>query len=58
MQIKAGKAGLLVGDASDLEAPALGGTYEGPALQKWFTNPSSYMSVLQGLETEAKKDYK
>ncbi len=58
MQIKAGKAGLLVGDASDLEAPALGGTYEGPALQKWFTNPSSYMSVLQGMETEAKKDYK
>lgn len=58
MQIRAGAAHLLVGDASDLEPPALGGTYEGPALQKWFKNPSSYMSVLQGLETEASKDYK
>ena len=58
LQSKAGKANLVVGDASDLEPPALGGTYEGVALQKWFKNPSSYMSVLQGMEAEAKKDYK
>jgi len=58
MQIQAGKHNLLVGDASDLEPPALGATYEGVALQKWFKDPSSYMSVLQGLENEASKDYK
>jgi alpha-glucoside transport system substrate-binding protein len=58
LQSKAGKAGLVVGDASDLEPPALGATYEGVALQKWFKTPSSYMSVLQGMENEAKKDYK
>jgi alpha-glucoside transport system substrate-binding protein len=58
LMIKAGKANLLVGDASDLMPPALGSNYEFTALQKWFAHPSSYMSTLQGLEREAEKDYK
>jgi alpha-glucoside transport system substrate-binding protein len=56
--IKAGKANELVTDASDAMPPALGGNYEFTALQKWFKDPSSLNSVLQGLENEAKKDYK
>lgn len=58
LMIKAGKVGLLRGDASDLMPPALGSNYEFTALQKWFKNPRSYVSVLQGLEREAEKDYK
>jgi alpha-glucoside transport system substrate-binding protein len=58
MMINAGKANLLVGDASDLMPAALGSNYEFIALQQWFKNPNNVMSVLQGLETEAKKDYK
>jgi hypothetical protein len=56
--IKAGKANLLVGDASDLMPTALGSNYEFTALQKWFKSPGSLNSILSGLENEAKKDYK
>jgi len=56
--IKAGKANLVVGDASDLMPTALGSNYEFIALQKWFKSPGSLNSVLNGLENEAKKDYK
>jgi alpha-glucoside transport system substrate-binding protein len=58
LMIKAGKAKLLVGDASDLMPVALGSNFEFTALQKWFKNPSSTDSVLADLENEAKKDYK
>jgi alpha-glucoside transport system substrate-binding protein len=58
LMIKAGKANLLVGDASDLMPTALGSNYEFTALQKWFKSPGSLNSILSGLENEAKKDYK
>lgn len=58
LMIKAGKANLLVGDASDLMPTALGSNYEFTALQKWFKDPGSINSVLNGLENEANKDYK
>jgi len=55
--IKAGKAGLVRGDASDLMPASLGSDYEFTALQKWFKNPSSIDAVLQDLETHAKRAY-
>jgi alpha-glucoside transport system substrate-binding protein len=55
--IKAGKAGLVRGDASDLMPASLGSDYEFTALQKWFKNPSSTDAVLQDLETHAKRAY-
>lgn len=57
LMTKAGKAGLLVGDASDEMPTALGSDYEFTALQKWFRNPSSLNSVLGNLESQAKRDY-
>jgi alpha-glucoside transport system substrate-binding protein len=55
----AGKANLVVGDASDLMPAAVGAGAgcEWPALQKWFGNPSSTNSILSQLETCAKKAY-
>jgi hypothetical protein len=60
MLAKAGKANLVVGDASDLMPAALGSGFEFTELQKWFQNPSisNTNTVLKDLETEAKKDYK
>jgi alpha-glucoside transport system substrate-binding protein len=54
----AGKHNLVVGDASDLMPAALGSDYEFTELQKWFTNPSKTNTILNELETAAKKDYK
>jgi alpha-glucoside transport system substrate-binding protein len=56
----AGKANLVVGDASDLMPAAVGAGSgcEWPALQKWFGNPSSTSSIQSQLETCAKKAYK
>ncbi|MDB5076866.1 MAG: sugar transporter substrate-binding protein [Chloroflexi bacterium] len=53
----AGKAGQLVSDASDSMLPAIGSDYEFIALQKYFQNPSSYMSILSDLESHAAKAY-
>jgi alpha-glucoside transport system substrate-binding protein len=60
MLAKAGKANLVVGDASDLMPAALGSDYEFTELQKWFQNPSisNTNSILSQLETAAGKDYK
>jgi alpha-glucoside transport system substrate-binding protein len=60
MLAKAGKANLVVGDASDLMPAALGSGFEFTELQKWFQNPSlsNTQTVLKDLENEAKKDYK
>jgi alpha-glucoside transport system substrate-binding protein len=55
---KAGKANLVVGDASDLMPPSLGSDYEFTELQRWFQNPSSTSSILGQLETKAKTAYK
>jgi alpha-glucoside transport system substrate-binding protein len=53
----AGKAGQLVTDASDSMPPAIGSDYEFIALEKYFQNPSSYMSILSDLESHAAKAY-
>ncbi len=53
----AGKAGQLVTDASDSMLPAIGSDYEFTALEKYFQNPSSYMSILSDLESHAAKAY-
>jgi len=55
--IKAGQAGLVRGDASDLMPPSLGSDYEFTALQKWFQNPSTLDAVLADLEAHAKRAY-
>ena len=58
LMIKAGKANLLRGDASDLMPASLGGTYEGTALAKFFQNPNINLdSFLQDLETHAARSY-
>jgi alpha-glucoside transport system substrate-binding protein len=57
MLVKAGNAGLLRGDASDLMPASLGSDYEFTALQKWFKNPTNVDSVLKDLETHAKRAY-
>ena len=54
----AGKANLVVGDASDLMPAALGSDYEFTELQKWFKNPNSVDTILKELEAFAKKTYK
>lgn len=53
----AGKANLVVGDASDLMPAKLGSDYEFTELQKWFQNPSQTSSILQQLESFAKTSY-
>ena len=57
MLVKAGKAGLVRGDASDLMPASLGSDYEFTALQKWFKNPTNVDPVLKALEAFAKKAY-
>jgi alpha-glucoside transport system substrate-binding protein len=57
MLVKAGKAGLVRGDASDLMPASLGSDYEWTALQKWFKNPTSIDPVLKDLEAFAKRAY-
>ncbi|HEX6507178.1 MAG TPA: ABC transporter substrate-binding protein [Chloroflexota bacterium] len=54
----AGKANLVVGDASDLMPAALGSDYEFTELQKWFKSPSSTNTILNELESKAKSVYK
>ena len=55
--VKAGKAGLVRADASDLMPASLGSDYEWTALQKWFKNPTNVDPVLRNLEAFAKKAY-
>ena len=57
MMVKAGKAGLLRADASDLMPNSLGSDYEWTALQKWFKNPTNVDPVLKNLEAFATKAY-
>jgi alpha-glucoside transport system substrate-binding protein len=57
MLAKAGKANLVVGDASDLMPASLGSDYEFTELQKWFKNPGSTTTILNQLEAFAKKAY-
>ncbi|MGI8968049.1 MAG: ABC transporter substrate-binding protein [Chloroflexota bacterium] len=54
---KAGKANLVVGDASDLMPAALGSDYEFTELQKWFKNPGTINTILNQLEAKAKTVY-
>lgn len=53
----AGKANLVVGDASDLMPAKLGSDYEFTELQKWFQNPSQTSTILKQLESFAKTAY-
>jgi len=55
---KAGKANLVVGDASDLMPPTLGSDYEFIELQKWFKDPKTTNTILSQLESFAVKAYK
>jgi ABC-type glycerol-3-phosphate transport system substrate-binding protein len=57
MLVRAGKAGLVRGDASDLMPASLGSDYEWTALQKWFKNPTKVDPVLKDLEAFAKRAY-
>jgi alpha-glucoside transport system substrate-binding protein len=57
MLVKAGKADLVRGDASDLMPASLGSDYEWKALQKWFKNPTNVDPVLKSLESFAKRAY-
>ncbi|MBV9282403.1 MAG: carbohydrate ABC transporter substrate-binding protein [Chloroflexi bacterium] len=57
MLAKAGKANLVVGDASDEMPTALGSDYEFTALQQYFKDPSSLPTVLKNLENKAKQVY-
>jgi alpha-glucoside transport system substrate-binding protein len=54
MLADAGKANLVVGDASDLTPGALGSDYLFTELQKWFKNPSKTTSILAALEGKAR----
>jgi alpha-glucoside transport system substrate-binding protein len=58
MLAKAGKANLVVGDASDLMPAALGSDYEFTELQKWFQNPSNQSTIQSQLEKYAARAYK
>jgi ABC-type glycerol-3-phosphate transport system substrate-binding protein len=58
LMIKAGRANLLVPDASDMMPASLGSDYEWTELQKWFKNPTSIDPVLNALEAFATKAYK
>ncbi len=55
---KAGRANLVVGDASDLMPPTLGSDYEFIELQKWFKDPKTTNTILSQLESFAVKAYK
>jgi alpha-glucoside transport system substrate-binding protein len=57
MLVKAGNAGLLRGDGSDLMPASLGAGYEFTALQKWFLRPTNIDPVLKDLEAFAKRAY-
>lgn len=54
---KAGKANLVVGDASDEMPTSLGSDYEFTALQQYFKDPSKLNTVLGNLEKAAAKAY-
>lgn len=55
---KAGKANLVVGDASDLMPTSFGSVYEFTALSKYFGNPSMNLdSFLQDMQTHAARAY-
>jgi alpha-glucoside transport system substrate-binding protein len=58
MLTDAGKANLVVGDASDLMPAALGSDYEFTELQKWFQNPSNQSTIQSQLEKYAARAYK
>jgi alpha-glucoside transport system substrate-binding protein len=58
MLADAGKASLVVGDASDLMPGALGSDYLFTALQKWFKNPSTTDTTLSQLESFAQTVYR
>jgi alpha-glucoside transport system substrate-binding protein len=54
----AGKANLVVGDASDLMPVSFGSGYEFTALEKYFTNPSMNLdSFLADLQSHAARAY-
>jgi alpha-glucoside transport system substrate-binding protein len=54
----AGKANLVVGDASDLMPPSIGSGYEETVLEKYFGNPSMDLNAfLQDLQSHAAKAY-
>jgi ABC-type glycerol-3-phosphate transport system substrate-binding protein len=56
---KAGKAGLVVGDASDLMPVSFGSGYEFTALSKYFSNPGMNLdSFLQDMQTHAARAYR
>jgi hypothetical protein len=57
MLVKAGNAGLLRGDGSDLMPASLGAGYEFTALQKWFLRPTNIDPVLKDLEAFANRAY-
>jgi ABC-type glycerol-3-phosphate transport system substrate-binding protein len=54
---RAGKADLVVGDASDEMPAALGSDYEYTELQRYFKDPSSLNMVLNRLEAKARQVY-
>jgi alpha-glucoside transport system substrate-binding protein len=54
----AGKANLVVGDASDLMPASLGSDYEFTELQKWFKNPGNTNTILNQIESFARRAYK
>ncbi|HZS86169.1 MAG TPA: ABC transporter substrate-binding protein [Chloroflexota bacterium] len=55
---KAGKANLLVGDASDLMPVSFGSGYEFTALEKYFQNPSMNLdSFLSDMQSHAARAY-
>lgn len=57
MLTKAGKANLVVGDASDLMPSSLGSGSLFTELQRWFKDPGSTPSILRQLESYAERAY-